>query len=48
MKLFFLNNVLSISAFHGTYNDMKLVQHYENMPIQIYWKFYNQKMEIFR
>ena len=22
--------------------------HYENMPIQIYWKFYNQKMKIFR
>ena len=22
--------------------------HYENMPIQMYWKFYNQKMKIFR
>ena len=22
--------------------------HYENIPIQIYWKFYHQKMEIFR
>ena len=22
--------------------------HYENMPIQIYWKFYYQKMKIFR
>ena len=22
--------------------------HYENMPIQIYWKFYHQKMNIFR
>ena len=22
--------------------------HYENMPIQIYWKFYHQKMKIFR
>ena len=21
--------------------------HYENMPIQIYWKFYHQKMKIF-
>ena len=21
---------------------------YENMPIQIYWKFYHQKMKIFR
>ena len=22
--------------------------HYENMPIQIYWKFYHQKIKIFR
>ena len=22
--------------------------HYENIPIQIYWKFYHQKMKIFR
>ena len=22
--------------------------HYENMPIQIYWKFYNLKRKIFR
>ena len=22
--------------------------HYENTPIQIYWKFYNQKRKIFR
>ena len=22
--------------------------HYENMPIQIYWTFYHQKMKIFR
>ena len=22
--------------------------HYENMPIQIYWKFYHQKMKLFR
>ena len=21
--------------------------HYENMPIQVYWKFYHQKMKIF-
>ena len=25
-----------------------LVNHYENTPIQIYWKFYNQKRKIFR
>ena len=24
------------------------LMHYENMPIQIYWKFYHQKMKIFR
>ena len=24
------------------------LHHYENTPIQIYWKFYNQKMNIFR
>ena len=22
--------------------------HYENTPIKIYWKFYHQKMKIFR
>ena len=22
--------------------------HYEDMPIQMYWKFYHQKMKIFR
>ena len=25
------------------YGLYRLHQHYENMPIQIYWKFYNQK-----
>ena len=24
------------------------LKHYENMPIQIYWKFYHKKMKIFR
>ena len=24
------------------------LQHYENTPIQLYWKFYHQKMKIFR
>ena len=23
-----------------------MTRHYENMPIQIYWKFYKQKMKI--
>ena len=22
--------------------------HYENMPIQIYWKFYHEKLKVFR
>ena len=26
----------------------KMYLHYENMPIQIYWNFYHQKMKIFR
>ena len=29
-------------------HNMRWEQHYENMPIQIYWKFYHQKMKIFR
>ena len=28
--------------------DEMLFCHYENKPIQIYWKFYHQKMKIFR
>ena len=31
----FLDNKMSIFGGHGA--------HYENMPIQIYWKFYHQK-----
>ena len=27
---------------------MFMTSHYENMPILIYWKFYHQKMKIFR
>ena len=33
------NTVLWIEIYWG---------HYENTPIQIYWKFYNQKRKIFR
>ena len=29
-------------------NIYALKWHYENMPIQIYWKFYHQKMKIFQ
>ena len=40
-------NELSLSS----YENMVLLKsdlHYENMPIQIYWKFYNQKLENFQ
>ena len=33
----------SLEEGHGT-----ATNHYENKPIQIYWKFYHQKMKIFR
>ena len=29
-------------------NALTFIFHYESMPIQIYWKFYDQKMKIFR
>ena len=28
--------------------DKKQQSHYENTPIKIYWKFYYQKMKIFK
>ena len=27
---------------------VNLILHYENKPIQVYWKFYNQKIENFQ
>ena len=30
------------------YTYLPFRSHYENMPIQIYWKFYNQKEENFQ
>ena len=40
-------------SFRIFYNYLKLLSffqshHYENTPIQIYWKFYHQKMAIFQ
>ena len=35
-----------LQTYRGLGN--KIAYHYENMPIQIYWKFYHQKMKIFR
>ena len=35
----------------SSYENMVLLKsdlHYENIPIQIYWKFYNQKRENFQ
>ena len=39
---FFCNTVSSVAKEKGNNN------HYENMPIQIYWKFYHQKNGIFQ
>ena len=36
---------MSIFEAYGAFNQYC---HYENTPIQIYWKFYNQKKEIFQ
>ena len=39
--ILFISNTLEQPIPDKTY-------HYENKPIQIYWKFYHQKMKIFR
>ena len=36
-----------IESVHEHCNTANAI-HYENIPIQIYWKFYYQKMKIFR
>ena len=41
----------ALAVLHFTIHEQtqwNQVYHYENMPIQIYWKFYHQKMKIFR
>ena len=40
----------SLLEYLGRYSTIIHIKiyHYENMPIQIYWKFYHQKMKIFR
>ena len=40
-------NIVDIENSHSTMYKEK-GNHYENMPIHIYWKFYHQKMKIFR
>ena len=32
----------------GAFEHAQNAQHYENIPIQIYYKFYNQTMKFFR
>ena len=39
---------IQIRGGWGDYANVFRVWHYENMPIQIYWKFFNQKRNIFR
>ena len=40
---------VSLSNMH-VHNPIRvcIAIHYKNMPIQIYWKFYHQKIKIFR
>ena len=37
-----------LSLFIYSYVLWEAAYHYKNMPIQIYWKFYHEKMKIFR
>ena len=52
---FFLHIILSIKDdlqrqihYDGNIFVDKCCRHYENTPIQIYWKFYNQKLATFQ
>ena len=38
----------SVASRTNQYYNSFLPSHYENMPIQKYWKIYHQKMKIFR
>ena len=37
-----IKRYLRVCSVDSAFNDI-IVTHYENMPIQIYWKFYHQK-----
>ena len=37
-----------INKKNDRHEDAGFLLHYKNMPIQIYWKFYNQKEENFQ
>ena len=45
-----LNNQMypKILETYDAIDFIPLIHHYENTPIQIYWKFYHLKMKIFR
>ena len=45
--LFIMIKILFVQKFEVFFGFVYLY-HYENMPIQIYWEFYHQKMKIFR
>ena len=45
----FFNRAFQLNFYGGlVYNIIINNNHYENKPIKIYWKFYHQKMKIFR
>ena len=44
----FVENLTSIYPFYRCLHNEQPFYHYENTPIQIFWKFYNQKKENFQ
>ena len=38
----------SVARLYTPLESTHICHHYENMPIQMLWKFYHQKMKIFR
>ena len=43
-----IKNIYCLLLFDFQLSDSRSLNHYENTPIQIYWKFYHQKMAIFQ
>ena len=43
-KIFWNGDLLKIQ----NKSKQEIIEHYENLPIQIYWKFYHPKKKIFR
>ena len=44
----YLNMSCNVKHVRPAKMQISITYHYENMPIQIYWTFYHQKMKIFR